>query len=108
MQSIISLEDLLETIVRILPDLVGVSGCGILLWDDSIEAFLPSASAGFTIEQSDTFNQWVIPKGEFATFDKLIDEKKAVILDPESIKTGFFDADFIILFNGCPIWFEEC
>ena len=46
-QSITNLDELLETVVSMLPGLIGVDACAIFLWDQSIEAFLHRASHGF-------------------------------------------------------------
>ncbi len=50
-QSITNLDELLETIVGMLPGLIGVDACTIFLWDQSIECFFLQSIYGFEPEQ---------------------------------------------------------
>jgi len=54
-----SLDDVLETVVRLTPMVVGVDKCALLLWDPEKEAFLPAASYGLPPERLLEFDAWV-------------------------------------------------
>jgi transcriptional regulator with GAF, ATPase, and Fis domain len=98
-QSITSLDDLLETVVDMLPGLIGVEACSIFLWDQSIEAYIHRASSGFDEEQLKRFDTWELFSGSVSAFDELKQYRKPVILDhdsfPDEIASQIFpDYDF--------------
>ncbi len=106
-QSISNLDDLLETVVSMLPGLIGVDACTIFLWDQSIEAFLHRVSHGFDEEQETRFNAWEIFPGSVAAFDELKQNGKPVILDLDSLSDEIvlqifpdydFNKDLMVLF----------
>jgi len=55
--SLNNLDDILATIVRITPILVGVVRCAILLWNDIDEVFVPAQQYGLSPEQSEVFRR---------------------------------------------------
>ena len=57
-QSLSTLDQVLETIVRLAPLLVGIDRCAILLWDESDLTFLPTASYGLSPAQQALFEGW--------------------------------------------------
>jgi serine phosphatase RsbU (regulator of sigma subunit)/uncharacterized protein YigA (DUF484 family) len=98
-QSISNLDDLLETVVSMLPGLLGVDSCSIFLWDPSIEAFHHRASHGFDEQQMVRFDDWEINPGSVSAFDELRQSSKPVILDTKSLSEDvathiFPDYDF--------------
>ena len=84
-QSITSLEELLETVVNMLPGLIGVNACSIYLWDESTEAFMPRASHGFDEEQQAELDNWLNFSGALKAFDELRESTRPVILDQASL-----------------------
>jgi sigma-B regulation protein RsbU (phosphoserine phosphatase) len=98
-QSISSLDDLLDTVVNMLPGLIGVDACSIFLWDLSIDAFIHRASHGFDKQQMVRFDDWEIIPGSVSAFDELRKNLKPVILDTNSLSDDvaahiFPDYDF--------------
>jgi phosphoserine phosphatase RsbU/P len=83
-QAVTNLHELLATVVRITPLLVGVRACGIYIVDDE-EAFIPAASYGFTAEQQAEFERWRVAPGEAQAFDQLYEEKRPLVLSGEEI-----------------------
>jgi sigma-B regulation protein RsbU (phosphoserine phosphatase) len=63
-QSITSMTELLETVVRIIPRLIGLKSCVLFTWDELTETFLPAASYGLNDNQLDEYSSWHIAPGE--------------------------------------------
>jgi len=80
-QSLTSLDQVLETVVRLAPMLAGVDRCALLLWDESAEAFVPAAAYGLTSAQQTAFDRWFILPGSVPAFDSLRHEKEAIFID---------------------------
>jgi serine phosphatase RsbU (regulator of sigma subunit)/putative methionine-R-sulfoxide reductase with GAF domain len=95
-QSLASLEELLETVVHIIPQLIGVNACALLLWDNTIDAFVPMAAYGLTPVQQASFELWFIAAGDIWAFDQLLSTKAPVILSNELTP----DPDSSMLFSG--------
>jgi len=70
-QSLTTLDQVLETVVRLTPMLAGVDRCAFLLWDESATAFVPAAAYGLSPAQQVTFDQWYIQPGDTPAFDHL-------------------------------------
>lgn len=84
-QSIANLDELIDTVIDMLPGLIGANACTIFLWDQSIEAFSPRASNGFDDEQQSRLNAWNIYSGSVEAFDKLKQNRQPVILNTDTI-----------------------
>jgi sigma-B regulation protein RsbU (phosphoserine phosphatase) len=106
-QSVDNIDDLLQAVCDILPGLADVEACMIFLWDQSLEAFFPQASNGFSIEQSTLLKDWNIYPGSAGAFDQLSQSKSPVILSAENLSDEItasvfperdFDRDLMILF----------
>ncbi len=106
-QSITNLDELLETVVSMLPGLIGVDSCMIFLLDQSTGSFLPRAIKGFDEVPKDRFNTWEIYPGSIMAFDRLKESTKPVIVDkgnlPKVIASQIFhhydfDNNLMILF----------
>lgn len=106
-QSMGDLDELLNSITRMLPPLLGVEACAIFLWDSPISAFLPNASFGFSSEQTELFNTFDVFPGIVPAFDDLRQDQKPVVLNNDAlsaeIASSYFpDYDFasnlVILF----------
>ena len=71
-QAIVSLNDLNEilgTIIRIMPILVGVERAALYQWDHAVEQFIPSQGYGFSDEDEAQFWNRSFAAGEFAFLD---------------------------------------
>ena len=71
-QAIVSLNDLdeiLSTIIRIMPILVGVARAALYQWDADKELFLPSQEYGLNNEDENIFWERSFPPGEFRLLD---------------------------------------
>jgi sigma-B regulation protein RsbU (phosphoserine phosphatase) len=106
-QSITNLDEMLDTVVNMLPGLIAADACSIFLWDQSIESFLFRASYGFDEQQIIRFEGWEIIPGSVSAFDELRLSSKPVILDRNNLSEdiaahifpGFdFDKNLMILF----------
>ena len=76
-QAVVSLNDLdeiLGTIIRIMPILVGIERAALYQWNPDKEAFLPSQEYGLTEEDELEFWQRAFAPGEFAFLDACRDE----------------------------------
>ncbi len=70
-RSLTTLDQVLETVVHLMPMLVGVDRCAILLWNEPTAAFVPAAAYGLSPAQQATFDQWHIALGDEPAFDDL-------------------------------------
>lgn len=80
-QSAVTLDEVLETVVRLMPMLVGVERCALLLWDESNEEFVPAAACGLDEDQQHTFDHTSIRPTQVPAFDQLRIVKDAVWVD---------------------------
>jgi GAF domain-containing protein len=69
-QSSVTLEEVLDTVVRLMPMLVGVERCALFLWDESDEAFLSMGACGLG-EQQSAFDRLRIAPGDVLAFNRL-------------------------------------
>jgi serine phosphatase RsbU (regulator of sigma subunit)/putative methionine-R-sulfoxide reductase with GAF domain len=79
-RSLTTLDEVLETVVHLMPMLVGVDRCAILLWDEPVEAFVPAMAFGLTPAQQATLDQWRIEPGDEQAFDDLRLNKAPVFI----------------------------
>ena len=103
-QSLTSRQELLDTVVHIIPELVGVRSCAILLWDKASETFIPTVAYGLSPEQQENFVSWHITttNGQINAFDTLVKEKKSILLNsqvlpPNQAQFSGFDLDHDLL-----------
>ena len=54
-QTLSSLTQILDTVVRLTPMLTGLGRCGVMLWDEPTGAFVPAAIYGVSRAQQETF-----------------------------------------------------
>jgi sigma-B regulation protein RsbU (phosphoserine phosphatase) len=85
-QSITNLDDLLDTVVKIMPDLIGVDALSVFLWDSSTESFQYKASNGFDEEQTTRLKAWDLTSATIMAFDILKGTRSPVILDINTIQ----------------------
>lgn len=96
--SINDLDELVQTVVQIIPQLVGVDACAVLLWDKMIEEFKPIAAAGLTPEQHEFFNLWRVKRNEVPAFDHILASREPVIFNT-TLNSGDIDNELISTFN---------
>ncbi|UCC86074.1 MAG: GAF domain-containing protein, partial [Anaerolineales bacterium] len=76
-RSLTTLDEVLETVVRLLPMLVGVNRCALLLrseeerWADTSWAYVPVVAQGLSAAQHAFFEQWRVAPGDVPAFDHL-------------------------------------
>ncbi len=78
-QNLTNLNDLLATVVRITPMLVGVKASALYMWDEMAEAFAPATASGLTPDQQLAFERWRYARGDSEIFDRLLIEKRPVL-----------------------------
>jgi len=79
-QSLTTLDQVLDTVVHLMPMLVGVDRCAILLWDEPAAAFVPVAAYGLSPAQQTTFDRWRIALGDEPAFDDLCLNKAPIFI----------------------------
>lgn len=82
-QSLTDLDQLLETMARITPTLIGVNACVIFLWNEDLNTFLPKSAYGLDEEAQYEILRWTIRRGEFPEFDQLITSKSPVFISKD-------------------------
>jgi serine phosphatase RsbU (regulator of sigma subunit)/putative methionine-R-sulfoxide reductase with GAF domain len=80
------IEEVIATIVRLTPMLVGVERCGILLWDSDVEAFVPTQTYGLSPELRALYVQMSFPAGSVPALDLIRQEKSPLVID--TVKNG--------------------
>ena len=78
-QSLTNLSELLATVVRITPMLIGVKACALYMRDEN-DAFVPSAAYGLNREALTEFERWRFAPGDVPVLDRLVNEKQPLIL----------------------------
>lgn len=79
-QSLATLDQVLETIVRLTPMLVGVSRCAVLLWDSEARAMVPAAAYGLRPDQQAAFDDWRTNPERMPSFEQLYHEKAPIVI----------------------------
>ena len=83
-QTLSSLDELLDTMARITPTLIGVNACVIFLWENAMGAFLPVASYGLEVPFEDKKNLAIL-KDNSPSFNQLLLTKAPVWLGQNEI-----------------------
>jgi sigma-B regulation protein RsbU (phosphoserine phosphatase) len=106
-QSITNLEDLLVSIVEILPGLIGVSACAVFLWDPTVDDYFYHTSYGFSELQISGLKSWDIPSASVAIFKNIMENRTPIILNSDTLNSEVaeqvfpdydLDKDLLILF----------
>lgn len=86
-RSLTSLDEVLETVVRLMPLLVGARRCALLFAaeegrrrDQSAELFAPAVAYGFSSTQQAFFEQWRVRAGDVPALDHLCLIKKPIVI----------------------------
>ncbi len=104
-QSLTSLDQILDAVVRLTPMLVGVDRCALLLWEEQAAAFVPAAAYGLSPAQQAAFDRWHIAPGDALAFDHLRLSKAPVIVHdaatdprlPEEVVSAFGFESLLLL-----------
>lgn len=78
------LEDILDTVVQLMPILAGVDACAIYLWDKHNQRFQPIKAVAPTREEENQFSTQSYSQDEFPLLDKLLKENRIVGCQLES------------------------
>lgn len=92
-QSLNTLDELLSTMARITPMLVGVNSCSFFLWDSASDTFSLAASYGLAEKLDSNAETLRIPLGEFPVFDQLFFAKGPVVVSGAEISSLLPDSD---------------
>lgn len=98
MSRVSDMDSVLISIVRLTPILAGVDRCTILLWDASLDLFVPSQTHGLTPELRETFERMVFPEGAMPALD-LMHWKKAPLLVDATRDAGLVPQSLAETFN---------
>lgn len=79
-QMLATLDQVLETVVQLVPMLAGVERCTILLWDELATAFLPAAAYGLSATEQAIFDQWRPAPSAEPVFDDLRRDKAPIFI----------------------------
>jgi len=83
-----NLDDVLTTVVRLIPMLVGVDRCGLLLWDKNVQVFLPAQAYGLTHEQEITFSTLRFAPGDALALDEVRLTKSPRVLSGDELASS--------------------
>jgi len=78
-QSLATLDEVLEAVVRLAPMLAGVDRCALLLWDEPTGMFEPAAAYGIGPAEQAAFDRWRVAPGEVPAFDRLRLDKAPIV-----------------------------
>lgn len=92
-QTTASLDELLTTVVRLTPLLVGVKGCAVFLWDMEEEAFVANAAYELNQDLLIRFGEEPIHLGRLPAFDQLYFGKQPVIIHSPGDQLHLPDSD---------------
>jgi phosphoserine phosphatase RsbU/P len=82
-QSLSELNELLTTVVRIAPTLIGVKACALYMLDDD-ETFVPAAASGLNLDQQIEFERWRFAPGDVPALDWLRLNRQPTLLNEET------------------------
>jgi len=77
----LDLDEVLETIVRITPLLVGVARCAIFLYDAHARAFVPAKAYGLTRALQSEFQRMRFPADQVKMFGTLLREQTPLLIE---------------------------
>jgi serine phosphatase RsbU (regulator of sigma subunit) len=104
-QSITSLNELLETVVNIIPGLIGINACAIYLWDSTVDVFYPATSFGFDVDHLTELNNWMISQDSISEFNRSLQSRTPInseVSTDEILSQSFssinFQNDLLIIF----------
>ena len=78
-----TLDEVLETVVRLVPMVTVVERCALLLWNEAVKTFVPAAAYGLSQAQQAAFDSWDIGLRYAPAFD-LLDIARDPIFLPDA------------------------
>jgi len=87
-QSLVTLEEVLDTVVRLMPMLVGVERCALFLWDESDGLFASAAVCGIREEQQSAFDRVKIAPRDVPVFNQLRTVKEPIFVESAGDETS--------------------
>lgn len=94
-RSLTSLIDVLATVARITPLLVGVKASVLYLWDSLSESFIPAAASGLSTTGRLEFERWRIAAGDAPAFDRVHDLQETVVVSDLTAHVDLPDLTFL-------------
>ncbi|MGD2165936.1 MAG: GAF domain-containing protein, partial [Anaerolineae bacterium] len=82
-QSLTTLDEVLDTVVRLLPLLVGVERSAIFLWDEAEEAFGSVAACGLSEQRERALDRLCIEPADVPAFNRLRITREPVAVDSQ-------------------------
>jgi GAF domain-containing protein len=89
-QSQTTLDEVLETVVRLVPMVTVVERCALLLWNEAVKTFVPAAAYGLSQAQQAAFDSWDIGLRYAPAFD-LLDVARDPIFLPDFLPDAAAD-----------------
>ena len=83
------LADIIDTIVHLMPILVGVDTCAIYLWDKNNQMFIPQKSVSPNHQVEESLLQTNIRPGDFPFFERILATNKLVACPMEDAEMPF-------------------
>ncbi|MGD2142961.1 MAG: GAF domain-containing protein [Anaerolineae bacterium] len=80
-QSLTTLDEVLDTVVRLMPMLVGIERCALFLWDESTKAFVCVAACGLSEKQQRAFDGLQVAPTDVPAFNELRTTKQQVAIE---------------------------
>jgi len=84
-QSLTTLDQVLDAVVRLAPMLVGVDRCALLLWDEPAGTFVPAAAYGLGTAQHAVFDRWQVTSGAAPALDLLRIDQAPIVVDDAAV-----------------------
>lgn len=97
-QSVSNIDELLDKVVSVIPQLVEVDSCAIFLWNPSDGLFTPHSSSGLSEEQKEYFMQFHIQKDQLSLFEKILISNEPLYVNDEVEHTDLY-AELVRIFN---------
>lgn len=87
-QSLVTLDEVLDTVVRLIPMLVGMERCALFLWDEVDALFLPAGACGLSEDQELAFGGLEVAPGDIPAFDRTRILKEPVFIERSPHETS--------------------
>lgn len=76
-----SIDELLKSVVRLTPMLVGIKGFGVFLWESNIERFILNGSHGLQLKGGEVDALYIVRPGEASALDQMLEIKNPIFID---------------------------
>lgn len=92
-QSLTSIDELLNAVVRLTPMLVGIKGCAVFIYEPIIERFTLSGTHGMHYEPAKNETLYVVHPGQAPALDQLMQSKSPIFIEEMSEGIPFIRLD---------------